>query len=213
MTVTDRPVLTERKRPGRALRWVGAALALWLGGLIWFVLGLPKPADVGIAAAQRSGAIVVLTGGGGRLRTGLRLLEAGAAQRLFVSGVHHAVEVSQLLALAQREPDQLECCVVLGYDAADTAGNAAETAAWMRDNEVARIHLVTAHYHMPRAMAEFRRRLDDAAIIPVAVAPPRFASANGGLGVEEAWLLVSEYNKYLITRLFHPFLPATDTAS
>lgn len=216
MTATDRPeppLVAERKRRRPVLRWGGVALALWLIGLIWFVSSLPKPSTLADAAAQRSGAIVVLTGGAGRLRAGLHLLEAGAAERLFVSGVHHAVEVSQLLALAQRDPEQLECCVVLGYEAADTAGNAAETAAWMQANGVARIHLVTARYHMPRALAEFRRLIDDTALIPVAVAPPHLTTRQGGIGLTKAWLLVSEFNKYLVTRLSHLFLPVSHRAS
>src|SRR3546814_5818119 len=42
-------------------------------------------------------------------------------------------DVRQLLDLSQHSPEDLSCCVVLGYEADNTRGNAVETAAWMKD--------------------------------------------------------------------------------
>ena len=75
----------------------------------------------------------MLTGGIDRLDEGLRLLSAGRAKKLFVSGVYRGVDVAALLRLARQAPGDLECCIMLGYAADNTAGNAHETAAWMKD--------------------------------------------------------------------------------
>src|SRR5690606_7839685 len=99
---------------------------LWLGGFLWFAergVRYPPPA---IGPTE---ALVVLTGGRERLATGLELLAAGAAPRLFVSGVHPDVTVADLLALHGGEPG-LSSRIDLGYEAQSTLGNARETAAW-----------------------------------------------------------------------------------
>ena len=60
-----------------------------------------------------------------------RFLMTGDA--VFVSGVGRGVRVGELLRIDRIAPPELACCVVLGYQADDTHGNAMETAAWMRD--------------------------------------------------------------------------------
>ena len=79
----------------------------------------------------RSDAIVVLTGGSERLQEGIRLLADGKAQKLLVSGVYRGVDVRALLRLSQDAPEELTCCIAIGYEADDTRGNASETAAWI----------------------------------------------------------------------------------
>src|SRR3546814_8190635 len=87
---------------------------------------MPVPDD------RRTDAIIVLTGGSERLPTGLDLLSRDRADKLFVSGVYAGVEVAELLRLSRQSPQELACCIVLGYAANDTRGNAVETAEWMR---------------------------------------------------------------------------------
>ena len=48
------------------------------------------------------------------------------------------------------------CCVDLGFKAADTNGNAREIAAWAKTHSYNSLIVVTADYHMPRAMLELR---------------------------------------------------------
>ena len=143
-------------------------LGLWLGGLAWFAGELPR--EVADSTTQ-SDAIVVLTGGSGRLRQGLDLLAQGQAKKLFVSGVYHGVDVRELLAIVQDSPQELECCVALGYEADNTRGNAIETAQWIREQGYGSLRLVTASYHMPRSLKEFRHALPTSTIIPHAVFP------------------------------------------
>ena len=144
---------------------------------------------------------MVLTGGTGRLDTGLQLLEEGLAQQLFVSGVARNVDVSTLLRVAQRKPDELACCISVGYQADDTAGNARETAIWVGAKGFKSIRLVTASYHMPRSLVEFRRALPDLTILPHPVYPPQFKRDQWWLWPGTAALLSSEFNKYVLARL------------
>src|SRR5437763_4616406 len=116
------------RRLARSLRLAAAAFAvvfgLWLGGLGWFLYqGLGSGGD----RTAPTDAIVVLTGGRFRLESGIGLLEAHRARKLFVSGVNQHVDRAALLRVFGPLPDSTSCCIVLGHDAADTYGNARET--------------------------------------------------------------------------------------
>lgn len=123
-------------------------------------------------ATEPVDAIVVLTGGGGRLEEGLALLGRGNGQRLFVSGVHRGVELSELFRLAPDIRPSLSCCVVLGHEAVDTRGNARETAAWVASADISSLRLVTSNYHMSRSLIEFHRAMPQVVIVPHAVPTP-----------------------------------------
>lgn len=192
-----------RSSGGRLLRSAIIALCLaaasWLGGLFWFVSQVPSPAP---PVADRTDAIVVLTGGSERLDTGLRLLAEGFAAKLFVSGAAPGVDLAALLRVARRPPKKLACCIAIGYRADNTAGNARETSEWMHEQGFTSLRLVTAAYHMPRSLLEFRRAMADTVIIPHPVFPPRFKREQWWLWPGTASLLTSEYNKHLVARLW-----------
>ncbi|MEO3428259.1 YdcF family protein [Pelagibius sp. CAU 1746] len=199
------------KAPGRGwrrLRWLIAAtllLALAYGiGFLWFATLMPTRADDG---QRRTDAIVVLTGGSDRLSVALDLLSADKGRKLFVSGVYHGVDVRQLLDLSQHSPEDLSCCVVLGYEADDTRGNAVETAAWMKEQGFTSLRLVTATYHMPRSLLEFRRLMPDIEIVPHPVFPEHFKSDDWWRWPGSSSLLITEYSKYLVALLRGLFDP------
>ncbi|WP_448192008.1 YdcF family protein [Azospirillum sp. sgz301742] len=187
--------------------------AVWAGGLVWFIRSIPRepPAAGNLEALQPTDAIVVLTGGSGRLSAGLELLKAGVAKKLFVSGVYESVDVKELLRLSQLSPDRVECCVVLGYAAADTVGNAFETADWMEEQGYRSLRLVTANYHMRRSLLEFAIAAPDIAVVPHAVAPANVHLADWWLWPGTANLLVNEYDKYLVALLRYQLEKALDS--
>lgn len=193
VSVPSRERPGRRRRPSRLLLAALALLALFLAGFAGFALGLPP---VGPPTAQRTDAIVVLTGGSERLKVGFELLAEGAARKLFVSGVYRGVEVKELLRLSQGAPEELSCCIALGYDAEDTHGNAAEAADWMRREGLHSLRLVTAAYHMPRSLLEFRRALPEAEIVPHPVFPEGFRE-HWWFSPDSTLLLLTEYVKFL----------------
>jgi uncharacterized SAM-binding protein YcdF (DUF218 family) len=191
------PSSRRRRRLGwRIGIWVVVVVGIsWLAGLVWFASLIPRPVA---PPTTKSEAIVVLTGGSDRMAEGLRLLESGLGQKLFVSGVYHGVEVQELLRVAKKNPDELECCVELGYTADNTAGNARETAAWMTKEGYRSLRLVTANYHMPRSLIEFHRAMPEIDIIVHPVFPERFKHDEWWLWPGSTSLIASEFGKYLL---------------
>lgn len=197
------------RRMIRRLLWLAALGGIvWLGGLLVFANALPRAEP---EATGRTDAIVVLTGGSERLASGFDLLRRDLGGKLFISGVYRGVDVRELLRMSRQSPDDIECCIVLGYTADDTEGNAVETAQWMRAEGFRSLRLVTANYHMPRSLVEFRRSLPDAEIVPHPVVPPNVRLDWWFVWPGTAALIVEEYNKYLLAslraRLFGPRVP------
>jgi len=191
----------SQRREGRLFRrLVMATLAialLWIAGLIRFADSIPRSIE---DPARHTDAIIVLTGGSGRLEEGLNLLEMDMAQRLFISGVYQGVDVKALFRMFQRNPRHLETRVGIGT-ATNTLGNATETAQWIADKGFNSMRLVTASYHMPRSLLEFKHAMPNARITAHPVFPAH-------VKVEEWWawrgtaqLIAGEYNKYLFAWL------------
>lgn len=170
----------------RATRILALVALVYLLGFAGFMLLLPRPA----AAGAKTDAIVVLTGGAGRIPRGLALMAAGSAKRMLISGADPTVRPGELAA-AHRVPRRLfACCIDLGHEAVDTRSNAEETASWVRARRYRTVRLVTAEWHMPRARLELEHALDGAADVTGDAVP-----SNPAFG-----MLVAEYNKYLVRR-------------
>lgn len=174
------------------------ALALWYAGLIWFVDSMPRQPLSGRQLERQTDAIVVLTGGSGRLAVGLDLLAQGRARALLISGVHKDVALPDLQRIVPDFPARLADRITLGYRASNTSGNAAETAAWMRARGFSSLRLVTANYHLRRSLLELRRALPEVTIVPHPVMPEGLSLDAWWRDAESARLILAEYHKYLL---------------
>ena len=202
--------MASRRRPRLVVFAIACLVALallWASGLVWFAAGLPKQVS---DPDRKTDAIVVLTGGAERLHTGLDLLAKGVAGRLLVSGVHESVTVPELLR-SYSEPPSLSCCIDLGYEADDTVGNAAEASAWMRAQNFHSLRLVTATYHLPRSLLEFRSAMPDIEIVPHPVFPASMQGNDWWMRPKTIWLTAIEYSKFLVAELRHSLTPAQDS--
>ncbi len=180
----------------------GCALALLVGG-VWSAgfaafddtarRGRPGVSGGGLQAAD---GIVALTGGADRIETALHLLESQTAPLLLVSGVGRGADLAELQRGVQLTPEQA-ARITLGRTATTTAGNAEETAGWARAHGIRRLIVVTAGYHMPRALIEIGRALPDVALYPVPVRPP---ALRGGMEMATVRMMANEYDKYLAVR-------------
>jgi len=194
----------RKRRQKRLFLSIAAALLLsWIVGLIAFLHALPNRASDNLTTTD---VIVVLTGGSMRLKTGLTLLQERRAEKLFVSGVHLGVDVQQLLRVARQSPDAANCCISLGHQADDTAGNAAETSVWMAKHGYRSMRLVTAAYHMPRSLIEFRHAMPTIKIITHPVYPAQVKLDAWWRWPGTAVLIFGEYTKYLFARTRHLFI-------
>jgi uncharacterized SAM-binding protein YcdF (DUF218 family) len=178
----------------------------WLAGLVWFAMSIPDAVE---DTTTHTDAIVVLTGGSERIDTGLKLLADGLADRLYVSGVGgvSGAGVSNVGGQLRRGDTLSEAVndttlgprIALGT-AANTPGNATETAAWAHAQKIHSIRLVTAGYHMRRSLLELTAAMPDVTIVPHPVFP-----AN----VKTDWwrwpgttnLIAREYTKFLLTEM------------
>ncbi len=161
-------------------------LLAWFFGFVQFALFLPLP--VGTAGTD---GVVVVTGGRGRIDRGLDVLRHGWARRLLVSGVGAEVKPREFAIEYKVPPALMACCITLGYRAVDTRSNASETAAWLKNQRIRSVRLVTNDWHMRRAAMELRRAVPtDVTIIEDAV------STRPSLTV-----LFLEYHK-LLARIF-----------
>lgn len=177
----------------RLFRLLFALAALWLVGL-WVYIYAIQTMD---SYAGEADAIVVLTGGEARVETGLLLLANNKAKRLLISGVHQQVTVPEILALYKQD-SALARKIDMDSAAQDTLGNADETAAWVGRNGFRSIIIVTAHYHMPRALVHIGAQLPDVAIHAYPVVTDLFA--RPWVFNKQAWrLLVQDYTKFLLT--------------
>jgi uncharacterized SAM-binding protein YcdF (DUF218 family) len=170
-----------------------AAVAGWMVGLVGFAGAIPDQVQ---DDGRQTDAIVVLTGGTGRIEEGLALLSQGRAKKLFISGVPREVELSQFAAKGL-SPELAACCVALGHEADSTRQNAEETARWMRAEGFRSLRLVTAAYHMPRSRIEFHAALADAEIVPHPVFPEHVKQHDWWRRPGTASLIISEYTKTL----------------
>lgn len=167
------------------LRLTALAILLYVFGFVLFAVTLGQP-----AGAERTDAVVVLTGGKGRIERGMAVMLEQRAERMLISGADPSVTRADLaLRLGSESRATLRCCVDLGSEAVDTRSNAEEARRWMRARGYTSLRLVTSDWHMRRAAYEFRHDLPDAPIVLDGV------KTRPGMG-----LLLGEYNKYLLRR-------------
>jgi len=195
---TGRTALQRNRRLLRYLVIYGViAAASLVAGLQHFVLTLPQPTK---NAIQFTDGIVVVTGGQQRVDDGLFLLTNGMADRMLISGVGEGVSravLVQELGLDDKEANALFCCSELDFTASNTRGNAVAAHEWAQQHGMRSLRLVTANYHMPRALVVFAREMPELDLYQWSVIP-------SDLRIEDWWLdrtmfrlLAREYAKYL----------------
>lgn len=170
------------------------AVILWIIGLIKFDEVIPTFDETNLTQTQ---AIVVLTGGSGRLDAGLGLLVKDPKALLFVSGVYKGNEVRHLLELSKQRPSALGARIAIG-NAINTHENALETTAWVHKNKIQSLRLVTAAYHMPRSLLEFENLLPNTIIIAHPIFPKHVKQDRWWVYPGTAAIVIGEYNKLLL---------------
>ena len=143
------------------------------------------------AAATRTDAVVVITGGSGRIERGIEVLGNRQAKRMLISGTDPSVTKADLVRRLGGQKKLVECCVDLGSESVDTRSNAEEAKRWLDRHRYRSFRLVTSDWHMRRARYEFRRVMKGRyEVLPDAVkTEPRFTTLFG------------EYNKLLLRRI------------
>jgi uncharacterized SAM-binding protein YcdF (DUF218 family) len=172
---------------------------IWSAGLFAFASRVqqstpapdPDPAD----------GVVALTGANSteRISAAMDLLEQGLGKRLLISGVDRSASREDIRNVSKAARRLYDCCVDLGFTAVDTVGNARETADWARTMRYRSLIIVTADYHMPRAMLELRAvmREPEFHLQAYPAATPSLKARRWWRSPRTARLMAVEYCKYL----------------
>ncbi|MDC0344983.1 YdcF family protein [Alphaproteobacteria bacterium] len=194
------PLQTHRKNFSflqQTLTRYGAVILgfAWVTGFLLFGhhVGHMLPTSTG----DKTDAIVVFTGGSGRLREGFRLYHKGLGSHLLISGVHEDVRKEDLLP----PESDLSKAVFLGRLAHDTEGNAEETAEWAEKYQIKSLRIVTSSYHMPRALIELRPLSRYVKITPHPVMPERWKRDPWWQSKKGLIIVFEEYHKFLVATL------------
>jgi uncharacterized SAM-binding protein YcdF (DUF218 family) len=173
--------------------WISA---LWLAGFAIFLIFVftsspPNP-------LPPADGIVALTGGDDRVSEAMGLLADRQAPRLLISGAGRGTYLGDFTKDDAAAATQYAANITIGHMAGSTHGNAVETADWVSQHHMHTLIIVTADYHMPRALQEMRAALPDVALIPYPVRPPAMRKM---LSLPTLRLLAGEYSKYLAVRV------------
>ena len=189
----------RRRRWGRIVVLILClAIAAFGGGFLWFIHQVQAEEDV---AARDADGIVALTGGPLRINDALDLLAAGRGKRLLISGVNpitRPVEISRLVPEHQR---WFACCVDFDHSATNTFGNAVQTGRWAKARGFRSLIVVTANFHMPRALAVLEHELPGVALVPYPVVSDKVRVEAWWDSPETARLLFLEYMKYIVAKV------------
>ena len=112
-------------------------------------------------SSKYNSAIIVLTGGKGRIEKGIDLYKNGHGSFLFISGVFHESEL-EIKQQIERQVFNHNCCVVDDKNATSTLENAFEVKNWLAENpEIENLILVSSYYHLPRSFIIFSNTIGE----------------------------------------------------
>jgi uncharacterized SAM-binding protein YcdF (DUF218 family) len=180
----------------RVLAAIVIVALIWAVGLVAFAQRIERltPAEEPAVAD----AVVALTGASDlRLEAAVRLLERGKGRRLLISGVNKEASRDDILTVTRAAKPIYDCCVDLGFTAADTRGNAREIAEWAQGKGYDSLIVVTSDYHMPRAMLLIRSTLPTAKLTAYPVVTEPVDVRHWWRRSGDARRLTIEYCKYL----------------
>ena len=193
----------------------------YCAALAWFLATIPASNPV---ITEKAPVLVVLTGGYARIEHGLELLADHEAPVLFISGVGgHATrqEILQDYANAdlRARVDASGGEIVIDAVANSTVSNAEQTKIFLKARHFTTIRLITANYHMRRALHEFRNVMPEVTIIPDPVSPKEFQRGDWWTNDIARKVIFGEFYKYCAVLLRDwlrpnatpPSNPVTDT--
>jgi len=173
----------------------GLLAALWFCGFVVFlaVVFTAEPPN----PMPHADGIIALTGGDDRVGAGLALLAAHEAPMLLISGAGRGTYLGDFTADDAAAATRYASAITLGHMAGTTHGNALEAASWAHAHHMQSLIIVTADYHMPRAIQEMQNALPGITLIPAPVRPPAMRKL---FTLPTLRLLAGEYTKYLVVR-------------
>ena len=181
------------------LFWSAANIVV---GLVAFIILVKSNFSQEKIFFQDTKYVVVATGGSNRILKGINLIEDNIERKMLITGVGKGIskiDIAKAINANKKQSNILNCCVDLDLTAINTQGNAMEASEWLKKNDSKNSFLVTANYHMPRLILEFKRVNPkiNLNIIPV---KPDLDPINKMYLPNNFILISKEYLKFVITK-------------
>ena len=144
-----------------------------------------------------SDGIAVLTGGQGRIKLGLDLLNKNKKLQLIISGVDKKVSRASII------PDNLENInsITLDKEAESTFQNALVIKNWIQKHKLQKVTIITSYYHMPRSMLLMELLSSHINFYPYPVEKKIYKKLSFKKTLIYYFFLIEEYIKYLMSYL------------
>lgn len=171
---------------------LGVICLAWFCGLILFLNKIPRAP---VESKDTADAAIILTGGDKRIEEGIKILQDQHVKKVFITGVNHRIRNKKEIPYIEElnKAHNIE----IGREALTTNGNALEARDWVRKNNIKTIKIVTANYHMPRSVLEFKHHLPEVRIDVYPVFPDKFDINKWWYDKNTLTLVLKEYTKYI----------------
>ena len=170
------------------------AFIWWL--ILLFNIFPKKIYGVDEISKTENSAIIVLTGGKGRIDKGIELFDANYGKYLFISGVFKESEL-ELKDDINKQRVNDNCCVIYDKKATNTKENALEVERWLSENSnIERLILVSSYYHLPRSYIIFNKLMSGKEIVLV---PAEYKIVFNENITFHARIVILEYFKVIYT--------------
>ncbi len=201
--------ITENNlRAKKYIKYITIILFIYILGFIYFTTTLEYTQNF---PNEKTDAIITLTGELKRITASIEELAKGKAKKLFISGVHRQAPIEKVIdktiTTLQKQnklkinPQLLKSQIQTGK-AENTIENGLESAIWVNKNNISTVRLMTSYYHLPRSKLIFKKYLPNTTIIyhPILLQKEKI---NPFTDSKLLFLILSEYNKYIITYLWN----------
>ncbi len=184
-----------------SLLWI--FLNLCIGFIVFLILINNNYSEENIIDPN-SKFIVVATGGSNRILEGINIFNKYKNMKMLITGVGEGItksDIAKAISANKKQINFLNCCVDLGNSALNTKGNAKEAYLWLTKNNTKNSFLVTANYHMPRLITEFKK-VDPTLVLNIIPVKPKLDPVKDIFIPSNFIIVFKEYLKFLITK-FH----------
>ena len=171
-------------------------------GFIVFLMLIKDNYSREVIIDPNSKFIVVATGGSNRILEGINILKKYGNMKMLITGVGEGItksDIAKAISASKKEIMYLKCCVDLGSSAVNTRGNANEAFLWLKKNNSNNSFLVTANYHMPRLINEFKK-VDPNFVVNVIPIKPKLDPIKHIYFPRNFIIVFREYLKFLISK-------------
>lgn len=143
-------------------------------------------------------AIVVLTGGAGRVEEGLRLFREGRGGYLILSGVEETSSLDSIFPGRNLKTAVDTSRIILDIESRRTLDNALNVTKIVDSKGIKSLILVTSNYHMKRAFTIFSKTINrEVKLYRNPVRGPNFKDGDWWKDPKSLKLVTSEFIKYI----------------